>query len=107
LHDGSQDLGLVLWAWGYRRDFERRLFVRCSTSSLTISCSLALRVGASAAVSGPSNNPTCAAILRAASAAFSLPFKALSTCFSTIPSSLLIDRFRPPSRKPTAPPTAP
>src|SRR5262249_1664134 len=107
LHDGSQDSGLVLWAWGYRRDFERRLFGRCNRSSLTISCSLALRMGVSPAPSGASNRPTCAAILRVASAAFSLPFSALSTCFSTIPSSLLIDRFRAPSRRTTGAVRAP
>src|SRR5262249_54897238 len=51
--------------------------------------------------------PTWAAILRVASAAFSLPFSALSTCFSTIPSSLLIDRFRAPSRRTTGAVSAP
>src|SRR5262249_22064596 len=92
---------------GYRRDAERRLFTRCNTSSLTISCSLALRVSVSAAPSGTSNNPTWAAILRVARAAFSLPFSALSTCFSTIPSSLLIERFRAPSRRTTGAVSAP
>src|SRR5262245_31200944 len=61
---------------GYWRDFKRRLFVPCN-ASLTISCSAALRVSGSAAPSGASNNPTWAAILRVASAAFSLPFSAL------------------------------
>src|SRR5262249_58694641 len=44
---------------------------------------------------------------RVASAAFSLPFSALSICFSTIPSSLLIDRFRAPSRRTTGAASAP
>src|SRR5262249_32212852 len=57
--------------------------------------------GVSAPPSGTSNNPTWAAILRAARAAFSLPFRALSICFSTMPSSLLTERFRAPSRKTT------